>query len=166
MTANSKFQVFNLINVLLLTLLSNACMAQETTQEEDVNRLIYLNSLYIQSFVHSDTATYDKLLWADDFMQQNSNGTLLNKDKCMVRFGKPRFDSIDYFYADNVQIRFITKDVAMIHARSPYGIRTGDSISTGADQYNDVYVRRNGNWICVSANIINIKNPEKAKAAH
>lgn len=60
----------------ILILLSHQVNAQ-IDRAEDVKRLKYLNSLYIQSFVHSDTTTYDKMLWSEDFMQQNANGTLL-----------------------------------------------------------------------------------------
>lgn len=137
--------------------------SQSSGTEEDVKQLKYLNSLYIQSYIHSDTATYNRLLWAEDFIQQGSNGTLQDKKECMVGFGKPRFDQIQYFYADNVEVRFITSDVAMIHARTPFLEK--DSQAPGMSQYNDVYVRRGGKWICVSANITRINQPPKVEAS-
>jgi hypothetical protein len=139
--------------------------AQSFGTAEDVARLRYLNSLYIQSYIHSDTATYDRLLWAEDFIQQAPGGALYNKKECMVGFGKPRFEQIQYFYAENIEVRFITNDVAMIHARTPNSTKNGNDISSGMSQYNDVYVRRQGKWICVSANITKISQPDKIEAS-
>jgi hypothetical protein len=68
--------------------------------------------------------------------------------------GNPVFVKLLIFYADEVQIRFISNDAALVFAKPPYlGINDKqESLS----RYNDVYVRRNGAWICVSANITNI----------
>jgi hypothetical protein len=69
----------------------------------------------------------------------------------MPLFGKKRFDDITYFFASNTQIQFITDSAAMILSRPPY--RGKNSSSESLSQYNDIYVKRNGNWICVSASI-------------
>jgi hypothetical protein len=132
---------------------------QQYGTEQDYKRLWYLNIQYIQSWVHSDTATYDKLLWAEDFVHQSgANGYLYPKKEIMPIFGEKRFEGIEYFYADNTQIQFITESVAMVLSRPPYYGKnsTGESVT----QYNDVYVKRNGNWICVSANITAVTNSD------
>jgi hypothetical protein len=124
---------------------------QKYGSEQDYNKLYYLNSLYIQSWIRSDTTTYNQLLWADDFVQQSSNGMLVSKEAQAIKFGEPRFLEIEYFYATNVSIRFITDNVAMVYAATPYrGV--GDQTESWS-QYNDVYVKRDGLWKCVSANI-------------
>jgi Domain of unknown function (DUF4440) len=76
----------------------------------------------------------------------------------MPIFGEKRFEGIEYFYADNTQILFITDSVATVLSRPPYYGKnsTGESVT----QYNDVYVKRNGNWICVSANITAVTNSD------
>jgi hypothetical protein len=132
---------------------------QQYGTEQDYKRLWYLNIQYIQSWVHSDTATYDKLLWAEDFVHQSgANGYLYPKKEIMPIFGEKRFEGIEYFYADNTQILFITDSVATVLSRPPYYGKnsTGESVT----QYNDVYVKRNGNWICVSANITAVTNSD------
>lgn len=121
----------------------------------DYKRLYFLNLQYTQSWVRSDTATYDKLLWAEDFVHQSgADGLLYPKDKIMPIFGQPRFETIDYFYPENVKIQFITNDAALVFARPPY--KGKESSEESYSQYNDLYVKRNGNWICVSANITNV----------
>lgn len=127
--------------------------------EKDYKRLWYLNSQYIQSWLRSDTATYDKLLWAEDFVQQSgSDGQLYSKKEMMCLFGKKRFDEIVYFYADNTRIKFVTDNVAMIISNPPYLGK--DEQDESLTWYNDVYVKRDGNWVCVSANITAVINAE------
>lgn len=132
--------------------------SQPYGSEADYRRLYYLNQQYIQSWLRSDTATYNRLLWAEDFVHQSgSDGLLYPKKKIMEIFGKPRYNGINYFYTENTEIHFITNDAAMVYSRTPYQAVGETQVSYG--QYNDVYVRRNNQWICVSANITNITSP-------
>lgn len=130
---------------------------QQYGSECDYKRLWYLNIQYIQSWVRSDTVTYNKLLWAEDFVHQSgANGYLYPKKEIMSIFGENRFDAIEYFYADNTIIKFITDTVAMIYSKPVY--RGRDDKEESLSRYNDVYIKRNGNWVCVSASITAINN--------
>jgi hypothetical protein len=159
----AKFKNNKLIGILPIMLISVSLWGQEKfTQkfgtEADHKRLYFLNQQYIQSWVKSDTATYNSLLWADDFVHQNSSdGLLYPKKEIAEIFGKPRFDKIDYFYTENVTIRFISDDAAMIFARTPFQA-VGES-NEQTSQYNDIYVRRKGKWECVSASVTPIRKP-------
>ena len=75
----------------LFLFLSRIGAAQKTIDEEDKNRLMYLNSLYLQAYVKSDTAMFDQLLWADEFTQTNPDGSVFTRKENAVRFGEPRF---------------------------------------------------------------------------
>lgn len=132
--------------------------SQKYGNEEDYRRLYFLNIQYVQSWVKSDTATYNRLLWAEDFVQQNSgDGQLYVKKQTLPIFGAPRFDKIEYFYPENVSIEFITNDAALVFSRTPFRMKSQGT--AGLSQYNDVYVKRNGAWVCVAANISQIKKP-------
>jgi Domain of unknown function (DUF4440) len=150
------------IFIMLVTNGNHLAAQPEFTQQygtgQDYKRLWYLNIQYIQSWVHSDTAAYDKLLWAEDFVHQSgANGFLYPKKEIMPIFGEKRFADIEYFYADNTMIQFISDSAAMVFSKPPYCGKNseGESLS----QYNDVYIKRNGNWICVSANISAVTSP-------
>jgi Domain of unknown function (DUF4440) len=151
-----------ILAVMMLVVAKNQLTAQSKFHQQygsvkDYKRLWYLNIQYIQSWVHSDTATYDKLLWAEDFVHQSGgNGYLYPKKEIMPIFGEKRFNDIEYFYADNTRIQFITDSVAIVFSRPPY-LGKGSGVES-LSQYNDVYVKRNGSWICVSANITAIKD--------
>lgn len=135
---------------------------QKYGTDEDYRRLFYLNTQYIQSYIKSDTATHNGLLWADDFIQQAPGGNLIPKKQISLSFAKPRFDKIEYFYAEDVIIQFITDDAAMVYATTP--LRIKGEATTSWSRYNDVYIKRNGEWKCVSANISDIANPGDVRA--
>lgn len=138
---------------------------QKYGTEQDYKRLYFLNLQYTQSWVRSDTATYNRLLWAYDFVHQNSSdGLLYPKKQISQLFGQPRFNSIEYFYPDQVIIQFISPDAALVCARPPY-LGKGQSVESYS-QYNDVYVRRDGQWICVSANVTAITKPGSAPSPY
>lgn len=136
---------------------------QKYGTEEDYRRLFYLNTQYIQSYIKSDTATHNSLLWADDFIQQGPSGNLIPKKQLELYFGKPRFDKIEFFYADDVIVQFITNDAAMVYATTPLRLK-GEAV-TSWSRYNDVYIKRNGEWKCVSANIADMPKPGDVRAA-
>ncbi len=138
--------------------------AQQTTfiqkygTDTDYKRLYFLNIQYIQSWVRSDTTTYNNLLWADDFVHINSSdGAVIPKKELAPLFGRPRFERLEYFYPENVMIQFITNDAAMIYAKTSLGLVGQQRELSG--RYNDVYLKRNGKWICVAANTVAIPFP-------
>ncbi len=157
-----KIGVFFLA-VLLITSKSfcQNVFSQKYGTEADYKRLYFLNLQYTQSWVRSDTSTYNYLLWADDFVHQNSsNGILYPKKKISPLFGTPRFEKIEYFYPENATIQFINNEAAMIFARTPLRL-VGQSTEL-ASQYNDIYIKRDGKWTCVSANVTAITKPGDA----
>ncbi len=139
----------------LFLILNLKSYAQNPSQEDDRNRLIYLNSLYLQSYIHSDTATFNQLLWADEFTQTNPDGSVFTRKENAVRFGKPRFDKIVYFYGDEIKITFLKDDLAEIYVRNPSGFLVDGKLDKGVSWYKDTYQKRNGAWKCISAVIKN-----------
>jgi hypothetical protein len=144
------------IKILSLSLMfAVMSFAQKSIQEDDLNRLMYLNSLYLQSYIHSDTATFSKLLWAEEFTQTNPDGSVFTRKENAIRFGKPRYDKIVYFYGDNIKITFLKYDLAEIYVRNPSGFLIDGQLEKSVSWYKDTYQKRNGEWKCISAVIKN-----------
>lgn len=147
---------------IILSFAQSPTFSQKYGTEEDYHRLFFLNIQYVQSWVKADSATFNRLLWAEDWIQQNSgDGLLYSKNQLLPVFGAERFETLNYFYPTNTNIQFVTNDVALVYSLTPFSNKTGDK---EVMQYNDVYVRRNGNWICVSANISGLRKPEDPPA--
>ena len=139
----------------LFLMLAVTSFAQKANQEDDLNRLMYLNSLYLQSYIHSDTATFNKLLWAEEFTQTNPDGSVFTRKENAIRFGKPRYDKIAHFYGDNIKITFLKDDVAVIYVRNPSGFLIDGKLEKSVSWYKDTYQKRSGEWKCISAVIKN-----------
>jgi len=120
---------------------------QNTADTEQTIRK--LNRDYVDSFLRSDVKRYDELL-ADDFICTCPDGSLVDKPAFLKSAAEP--SGMEYFGLEDVNIR-IFGDVALVHARTPYTRKDGVS---GAARYTDIYVKRNGRWQVVSAQITRI----------
>lgn len=160
--SNSRKYCLNCLSVFLFFVLVffNVSEAQEYSSKNrvlDSMRLRYLNDQYIQSWIKSDTATYNHLLWGKDFVHLSAGtGKLIAKNELAPLFGVKRFDQIDFFYADSVTVRFIGDSVAFIYAVTPY--RGKGATVVEYSRYNDVYIKDATGWKCIAANTVSIES--------
>ena len=132
-------------------------MVNKDETDLDYQILIYLNSLYIQSYIKSDIETFDKLLWAQEFTQTNPNGSVLSRKKVMENFGQPRFDKIVYLYIKDVNVEFLSDEKAVVSAVNPDCFEIDGKLVKSISSYKDTYVKRDGKWKCISAVIKNLE---------
>jgi ketosteroid isomerase-like protein len=110
----------------------------------DLEILEELNRNYVRSAETSDVRWYDEHL-AEDFLASNPDGSIVDRAQFLSRMAGPYPGS--QLEAVGVHIR-ILGDVALIHS----GFRdTRPDGQTGLGRYTDVYARRQGRWLCVSA---------------
>lgn len=112
----------------------------------DHETLLALNRDYIRSVQASDVRRFDEIL-AKDFVCSNPDGSLVDRARFLEQAARPV--SISNLEAHDVVIR-IMGDVAIIHARTAYTRPDGDA---GAGRYTDVWARREGRWLAVSAHV-------------
>jgi hypothetical protein len=114
--------------------------------DEHIEALTRLNGLYIQAVLRADPELFDTIL-ADDFLCSQPDGTLIDRTEFLrrTRASSP-MPALDI---DDVKIRVIG-DVAIIHARTTFELPDG---RRGTGRYTDVWARRNGNWLAVSAHV-------------
>jgi ketosteroid isomerase-like protein len=119
-------------------------MPTETTQ--DVAELQRLNRDYIRSVQDSDVQRFDEIL-ADEFYCSNPDGSLVDRKDFLAQTARPV--TISGLEAQDVLIR-VLGDVAIIHARTSYTLQDGRA---GSGRYTDVWQRRDGRWLAVSAHV-------------
>jgi ketosteroid isomerase-like protein len=119
---------------------------KEEAMKADTDILQQLNRDFCRSVEHSDVRRFDEIL-ADDFLNSNPDGSLVDRAGFLEQIAKPAM--ISKLEPQDVRIR-ILGDIAIIHARTTYGKMDG---SSGAGRYTDVWARRNGRWLCVSAHV-------------
>ena len=108
--------------------------------------LAELNAQYIESVVEVDLGRFDALL-AGDFYCSNPDGTVVDKQEFLGRLGTSV--PLAYIDVDDLRIR-IMGDVAIIHGKTTIGFADG---TRGEGCYTDVWIKRNGQWLAVSAHV-------------
>ena len=117
-----------------------------TNSPNDLELLTKLNDDYIQSVQHSNVKRFDEML-SDDFLCSMADGSLLDRGAFLDQTAKPV--TIRNLQAHDVTVRLMG-DFAIIHARTSY--TTADGAQSGG-RYTDVWARRNGRWLAVSAHV-------------
>jgi ketosteroid isomerase-like protein len=121
-------------------------MPAGTVASADVETLERLNRDYITSVQTSDVRRFDEIL-AEDFLCSNPDGSLVDRAGFLAQTARPV--AISNLETHDVRIRLIG-DVALIHARTTYTLPDG---RPGAGRYTDVWARRHGRWLAVSAHV-------------
>jgi ketosteroid isomerase-like protein len=121
-------------------------MKGDTVIQSDVEVLTALNRDYIQSVQDGDVQRFEEIL-ADDFLCSNPDGSLVDKNQFLAQTARPV--TISGLTAEDVEVRIIG-DVAIIHARTSYTTADGEQRN---GRYTDVWARRDGRWLAVSAHV-------------
>jgi ketosteroid isomerase-like protein len=121
-------------------------MQTDTATQTDIDTLTTLNREYIHSVQYGDVRRFDEIL-ADDFLCSNPDGSLVDKNQFLAQTERPV--TITGLEAQDVKVR-ILGDVAIIHARTSYTTAEG---TQRYGRYTDVWARRNGKWLAVSAHV-------------
>ena len=120
--------------------------ALRAAAQSDHDILEQLNRDYINAVQHSDVQRFDEIL-AGDFLCSNPDGSLVDRTAFLKQTAKPV--TISDLRAEDVVIRLID-NFAIIHARSAFTRPDG---SAGAGRYTDVWAKRGGRWLAVSAHV-------------
>ena len=112
----------------------------------DLTTLIELNRDYIRSVQTSDVQRFREIL-ADDFLCSLPDGSLVDRDRFLEQTARPV--TISNLEAHDVNVRLMG-DFAIVHARTTYTTANG---SAGSGRYTDVWARRRGRWLAVSAHV-------------
>jgi ketosteroid isomerase-like protein len=121
-------------------------MITGTASASDLDVLTRLNEDYIRSVQTSDVKRFREIL-ADDFLCSNPDRSLVDRDGFLAQTARPV--TISNLQAHDVNIRLMG-DFAIVHARTTYTAADG---SAGAGRYTDVWARRDGRWLAVSAHV-------------
>jgi ketosteroid isomerase-like protein len=121
-------------------------MPREAASISDMTTLLELNRDYIRAVQTSDVQRFKEIL-ADDFLCSLPDGSLIDRERFLEQAARPV--PISNLEAHDVNVRLMG-DFAIIHARTTY---TGPDGSPGSGRYTDVWARRHGRWLAVSAHV-------------
>jgi ketosteroid isomerase-like protein len=116
------------------------------TGADDLTTLLELNRDYIRSVQTSDVARFKQIL-ADDFLCSLPDGVLIDRESFLEHTALP--PTISNLEVHDVNVRLMG-DVAIVHAQTTFTTRDG---RPGMGRYTDVWARRGGRWLAVSAHV-------------
>ena len=116
------------------------------TTASDMATLAALNADYIRSVQTSNVARFKEIL-ADDFLCSQPDGSLIDRARFLEVTARPV--TISNLEAHDVNVRLLG-DFAIVHARTTYTTADGRAAS---GRYTDVWARRDGRWVAVSAHV-------------
>ena len=112
----------------------------------NTKRLRQLNEQYIRAFLERDVQWFETRL-ADEFIHIESDGQLLDRRSFLAMIANGSTQSA--YTLEDVQIHCFG-EAAVVRA---LGSWTAEDGTAGRSRYVDVYVRRDGVWKVVSAQI-------------
>jgi ketosteroid isomerase-like protein len=119
---------------------------EEKAVKADTDILQELNRDFVRSVEFSDVRRFNEIL-ANDFLNSNPDGSLVDRAAFLAQIARPAM--ISGLEAEDVRIR-VMGNVAIIHARTTYRKANGEP---AVGRYTDVWTRRQGKWLCVSAHV-------------
>jgi ketosteroid isomerase-like protein len=119
---------------------------QGQASKADLEALDRLNADYIRSVQAMDVKRFEEIL-AEDFLCSNPDGSLVDRAGFLLQTAQPI--QVSGLQARDVTIR-VMGDVAIIHGRTAYTTADGRQ---ALGRYTDVWARRGGRWLAVSAHV-------------
>lgn len=126
-----------------------------TTELDDLAQLKALNAKFINNFVTNDVLAHDKIIH-EKFQYINSQGRWVNRKDYLENW-KTGFDPEKIIYWDYRFERItIIGSTALVRSVNKCTTLVNDKETTDMTQYTDVYVKENGTWKCIQAQITNV----------
>ena len=120
--------------------------------KDDLTQLSTLNAQFIQDFLHNDTVAHNKIIYKD-FVCITGNGTVVNRDDYMKGWSHGYDPSVYKSLVMQNELIRVFNNTALIRAETPYAyISNGKEIS-GTTIYTDTYIKLDGRWWCVQAQL-------------
>ena len=113
---------------------------------EDLDALLKLNRDYVRSVQTSDVQRFKEIL-SDDFLCSLPDGSLIDRELFLEKTALP--PQISNLEIHDVNVRLMG-DFAIIHAQTTFTTSDG---RPGVGRYTDVWARRDGRWLAVSAHV-------------
>lgn len=114
-----------------------------------------LNRLFIHNYVTNDVASHGAILHPD-FAYMSSEGRRVDRVAYLQSWAAGFDPDVIVYWDMRDEDITIAGDTAIVRATNKYVERTGGGGETGMASYTDVYVRENGRWLCIHAQISNV----------
>lgn len=124
-------------------------------QTDDLAKLKKLNATFIHNFVTNDTASHNRIIHRD-FICISGNGNVVSRKEYLDNWAHG-FDPKVYKYWDyrDETIR-IFGPTALVRSINKFTTVINGKETTGMTIYTDTYIKENGEWKCIQAQITRV----------
>jgi len=122
----------------------------------DTAQLSALNEKFIKNFLTQDVQSHDEIIHKD-FVCIKSDGRIVEREEYLEKWATD-FENSGYtfFIYQDESIR-IFGNTGLVRSKSVYTKKAEGKEITGSTIYTDTYIKENGKWLCVQAQITPIK---------
>lgn len=125
------------------------------TRESDLADLSALNARFIHNFITRDVTSHDEITHPN-FTLINVSGLYWTKDTYLEDWATA-FDPDVMIYFDLRDERIsVFGDTALVRATNKHTVLSDGEEITGMTVYTDTYVREQGVWLCVQAQLTTV----------
>ena len=139
--------------------LSNKIMDMETVTIEKTDReqLSGLNAQFIKNFINGDVRSHNEIIHKN-FVCIESIGSIVDRETYMNEWATDFANSgyTSFSYGDEKIREF--GNMALVRSKTTYTKTVDGKNITGHSVYTDTYIKENGRWWCVQAQITPVKN--------
>ncbi|OSZ77523.1 hypothetical protein CAP36_14175 [Chitinophagaceae bacterium IBVUCB2] len=123
---------------------------QASAQETDMQALKRLNATFIHNFVTNDTASHSAIIHAD-FIRISSEGEFMGRKEYLEGWATG-FNGFIYWDYRKEDIK-IVGTMALVRSQNKYVFEKDGKEMEGVVMYTDTYIKENGEWKCIQAQI-------------
>jgi hypothetical protein len=141
----------------LINLSNKIYMKDSLTLESDSAQLSALNAKFIKNFLNQDAAAHDKIIHKD-FVCIESNGAIILRDEYLKDWATDYQKSGYTSFAYTDEFIRIFGNMALVRSKTVYTKMVDGKKISGNTIYTDTYIKENGEWKCVQAQLTAVKN--------
>ena len=125
-------------------------------QSSDMDQLKTLNAQFIRNWVTSDTVKHNQIIHKD-FVYVSSSGKIVDRDQYMKNWAKGYNPKVDKSFEYKNEFIRIFGNMALVRSNTSFSWVEKGKTHYGQNVYTDTYVKENGRWYCVQAQVTDLK---------
>ncbi len=131
-------------------------MNVSTEYKNDLSTLSKLNAKFIENFIKQDTVAHNEIIHKD-FVCIQGSGVIVDRDEYMKGWAN------GYQTSGNKSFEYVEEHIrifgntALVKSKTNYTKTANGETIKGSSVYTDTYIKENGRWWCVQAQITPVK---------
>lgn len=123
-----------------------------SANQRDIAELSDLNARFIHNYVTCDVASHDAITHPR-FISINSSGRYWGKAQYLDWWATAFHPDVIVYWDVRDERIDVFGDVALVRATNKHTVRRDGQEVTGITTYTDTYLREDGRWLCIQAQL-------------